>query len=110
MPLLCVTHLERLDGHYSRAASVVRGGGVGLVVGFALGGLMRLLSSNGTALASAVHTRTAGRAVVAIGLTSGFVGAVIGATQGVERWRPVPLPTLAPLELQQRARECTQGS
>lgn len=108
--LLCVTHLERLDGHYSRAISVVRGGGVGLAVGFALGGLMRLISGNSTALASAVHTRTPGRAVVAIGLTSGFLGAVIGATKGVERWRSVPLPTPSPFALQQRAEECRQGS
>ncbi|HEY7876606.1 MAG TPA: hypothetical protein VIC55_00195 [Gemmatimonadaceae bacterium] len=97
VPLPCVTRLERLDGHYSQGRSAFKAGAIGLGFGLVVGGMVRVISGNkGDALAGTVHTSNGTGAVVAIALTSAAVGALIGATKGVDRWTSVPLPTPTP--------------
>lgn len=95
VPLTCVTKLERLDGHYSRRTSVLKGSLTGLVVGLGLGVMGHAFASSGKGhrdFGSAVGLHNDNEAIVVFGLAGAAIGGVMGATKGVERWRKVPLP------------------
>jgi hypothetical protein len=95
IPNSAVTRLEVSGGKQGRA---LRGLGIGMAVGTAVGGLAWALGSGscegelcGTGIDDAVSATFGSLALVTGALGGATVGLLIGAARPAERWDPVPL-------------------
>lgn len=93
IPLATVKKLEISRGHIPRGKNVIKGGGIGLLVGAGVGALVVLMFDD----TSSNETPTTGWMLLFGGIGGGsglVVGSVLGAGISTDRWEEIPLETL----------------